>query len=399
MKLSDYGLNAYLNNMKQNSPNNMESQNKNNNSLIDESVNVNIKSNTTNRIKEDVLAAGGLLKVPIKKSSDNQDEIYRRVAKFLLLIGTDEAAKVLPHLTQEQTEKIIPELASIRSIDKDEAKQILAEFQSLLERAREDGGIETARTILQKAFGSKKADEVLEKTVPFKGSKPFEYLYEANSEKITVLLKDEPSHVRALVLSYLKPKIAAEFIQNLPEQEKKEVVLRFAKMKEMNPEVLKNVDKAMKEKLDSLVMEKSDTIDGKSILAQILKRMDTSAEENLIDTLSKQNPDLGSELREKLFTTEDILNADDRFIQNKLQQMEDSEIAYLIAGKTDAFRNKMLNNVSINRKKLILDEENNRIPMRRSDVEKITSQFYSSMRRAWEEGRLIIKGQEDEIYV
>ena len=35
MKLSDYGLNAYLNNMKQNSPNNMESQNKNNNSLID----------------------------------------------------------------------------------------------------------------------------------------------------------------------------------------------------------------------------------------------------------------------------------------------------------------------------------------------------------------------------
>ena len=108
------------------------------------------------------------------------------------------------------------------AIDKDEAKQILAEFQSLLERAREDGGIETARTILQKAFGSKEADEVLEKTVPFKGSKPFEYLYEANSEKITVLLKDEPSHVRALVLSYLKPKIAAEFIQNLPEQEKKE---------------------------------------------------------------------------------------------------------------------------------------------------------------------------------
>ena len=52
-----------------------------------------------------------------KKNSDNneKDSIYRRVAKFLLLIGIDEAAKIIPHLSPEQTEKIIPEIASIRN--------------------------------------------------------------------------------------------------------------------------------------------------------------------------------------------------------------------------------------------------------------------------------------------
>ena len=37
--------------------------------------------------------------------------------------------------------------------------------------------------------------------------------------------------------------------------------------------------------------------------------------------------------------------------------------------------------------------------MLRSDCEKITSQFFSTLRRAWEDGELIIKGRDDEIYV
>ena len=79
--------------------------------------------------------------------------------------------------------------------------------------------------------------------------------------------------------------------------------------------------------------------------------------------------------------------------------MEDEDIAYLIAGKTECFRNKILSNVSTNRKNMILDEEDRRMPMRRADVEKVTSQFFSYVRRAWEDGKLIIKGRDDEVYV
>ena len=76
------------------------------------------------------LNTGGLLKVPVEEAApDGQDSVYRRVAKFLLLIGEDEAAKILPHLSEKQIEKIIPEIASIRSVDKDEAAVILEEFQ------------------------------------------------------------------------------------------------------------------------------------------------------------------------------------------------------------------------------------------------------------------------------
>jgi flagellar motor switch protein FliG len=72
----------------------------------------------------------------------------------MVVIGIDEAAKILPHLTEEQTEKIIPEIASIRNVTPEEAKEVLAEFDSLLNKARESGGMDTARIMLTKAYGA-----------------------------------------------------------------------------------------------------------------------------------------------------------------------------------------------------------------------------------------------------
>ena len=38
-------------------------------------------------------------------------------------------------------------------------------------------------------------------------------------------------------------------------------------------------------------------------------------------------------------------------------------------------------------------------PMRRSDCERITSEFFSKLRRAFEEGHLIIQDRNDDVFV
>ncbi len=346
------------------------------------------------------LTSGGLIKVPEQpKDADGRENVYRRVAKFLLLIGVDEAAKIIPHLTDEQTEKIIPEIASIRYVDPEEAKVILEEFKSLVAKSREEGGVDTARAILEKAFGHERAQEMLDKTVPLNGGKPFEYLAEADSDRISLLLKEESNPVRALVLSHLKPKVAAEFINALPPDEKKDIIIRLAKLKEVSPEIIKRVDQAMQEKMNLIAASKADAIDGRSTLAQILKKMSPDAEQEILNSLSDSDPDLGSDLRERLFTVDDILNADDKFVQEYLRKMDEEGIAYLIALKGNEFRTKILSNVSENRRKSILETEDFLKPMRKSDCEKATSKFFSDLRRAYEDGKLIIHGRDDEIYV
>lgn len=345
------------------------------------------------------LTSGGLLKVPSQVKDNGKDSVYRRVAKFLLLIGVDEAAKILPHLSDEQTEKIIPEIASIRTVSDDEATAILAEFQSLLQRTKEGGGVETAKTILSKAFGDKRATEMLEKTVQFPNGKPFEYLEDIENEKIILLLKDELPAIRALVLSYLKPQKAAKIINLLESNDKKEVILRLAKMEPISPEVLRRVDHAIHEKVSTVNTERTNTLDGRGALAQILKKMDPRTEEDILKNLSDEDPDLGQDLRKRLFTIEDIINADDRFLQEQLHKMENSTIAILIAAKPEEFRKKILFNVSKIRGDSILEEEQLKKPILRADSEKVTSQFFSTMRQAYEDGKFIIKGRSDDIYV
>lgn len=358
------------------------------------------KSATSDDVKNAAknLTSGGLVKIPA--SSTEKDNIYRRVAKFLVIVGIDEAAKILPHLTEEQTEKIIPEIASIQKITPEESASILEEFESLVEKAREEGGLETARNILTKAYGSEKAEDMLKKSVKYPDGKPFDYLSDADAERIKVLIDGESDAVKSLVLSQIEPKKAAKVINLMDVDDKKKIVLRLAKMKPVAPEVLAEIDKSLHEKLLTQNTENSQNMDGRGVLAQILKRMNPSVENSIINTLSEQDPELGEDLRKRLFTEEDVIGSDDRFIQNYLHDMEDRDIAVLIYGKNDAFREKILSNVSKNRRRVILDEESMVHHLTKSDSEKMTSSFYSVLRRAWENGDLRVSGRDEgEVYV
>lgn len=348
----------------------------------------------------DYLKSGGLVKVPVSpKEADGSDSVYRRVAKFLLLIGIDEAAKILPHLSPEQTEKIIPEIASIRSVSPEESEVILEEFRGLLEKSRESGGIETAREILEKAYGPEKAREMLEKAAPFNGAKPFDYLNDADSERIFYLLSDETEQIKALVLSRIEPKKAASVINLMKPQEKADVVMRLAKMEPVSPEVLHRVDQAMHEKSLAQTTEKAEKIDGRNALAAILKKMNPVAEDEILANLAEEDPSLGEDLRSRLFTIEDVVNADDKFVQAKLRDMSDAEIAMLVAQKPDDFKEKILSCISAGRRQLVREEQDINSPYRKADCERVTSQFFSVLRRAYERGELIIKGRNEEDYV
>ena len=360
------------------------------------------KPSSSQELEESVsfLKTGGLLKVPVEQTApDGKDSVYRRVAKFLLLIGEDEAAKILPHLSETQIEKIIPEIASIRTVSKEEAAVILEEFNGLLNKAREEGGVETAREMLEKAYGKKRADELLKRAMPLEGKVPFNYLRDADNERIYLLIKDENPGVQCMVLSHLEPKKSAKIINLMTPEEKKEVVMRLAKMEPVSPDVLRRVDQAMHEKSLNQTVEKAENIDGRNALAQILKKMDLGAENDILTYLSEDDPDLGQDLRSRLFTMDDVVKSDDRFVQEKLREMTEEDIAFLIAAKPDDFREKILSNISAGRRAEVRSQEDILKPMRRSDCERITSEFFSKLRRAYEEGHLIIQDRNDDVFV
>ena len=348
----------------------------------------------------DALVSGGLLKVPVsKKEADGRDSVYRRVAKFLLIIGVDEAAKILPHLTEEQTEKIIPEIASIRSVSPEETSQILEEFETLLKNAREGGGIDTAREILRKAYGEKKAKELIDKSVPFPLEKPFEYLNDIDNERINLLLKEESVQVKALILSHLNPKKAASVINLMDSKEKSEVAFRLLKLEPVSPEVIKNLDEVLHKKVLLQNSQRTNSLDGKKILAEILKKMSFSTENSILSKISTEEPSLANDLRERLFTVDDVLNSDDRFVQETLMMYSNYEIACLVYKREEKFTKKIFQCISQGRVSQVQEELNINQTFLKSECDKIYSKFLNTLRNAFEEGKLFIKNRTDDVYI
>lgn len=422
MKINDYGLNAYKKNSSKETSNKMEKDltvkkavknlnseksvktvNKLLKDVSDESLAKPVVKTKSSFISDpsvkaaiDPLTRGGLIKI---SRDEKKAEIYRRVAKFLIIIGVDNASEVLKHLPQEDTEKIVSEIIAVRQIEPDEALSILEEFNSVIETVKVRGGTKTAKSILEKAFGSQKAQDLLDRLNIQKQEVPFEYLSEKEPEKIFDLLKEETNSIRALVLSYVQPQKAASVINMLSKNDKKEVILHLAKTKQVLPEVISRVDKVIHEKSLKQIDVRTNKIDGKNILAQILKKMDMKSENEIIQSLEDIDPLLSEDLKSRLFTIEDVINADDRFIQQYLRELNDIEIAYLVANKSLEFRAKIFDNMSKVRSEVILEEEEYRKPMLKKDCDEITQKFISHLRRAYESGQLMINGRDEEKYV
>ena len=257
----------------------------------------------------------------------------------------------------------------------------------------------TAKSILTKAFGDEKATEMINKVVPYPEGEPFDYMQDMDDDRVFQLLKDEPPPVKALILSKIKPATAAGVINMMDDGEKKETIRRLAKLTSISPDIIRRVDEAMHQKVMSMNTTTAHSLDGRGALAEILKRMDPNSEKDILTSLSEQDPDLTQDLRERLFTIDDVVNADDRFIQQQLHAMDEGDIALLIAGKPESFRTKILSNVSKTRAQIILEEEQIRRPMRKRDCNEVTARFFGILRRAWEEGKLIIDGRSDDVYV
>ena len=337
---------------------------------------------------------------PVAESG--KDSKYRRIAKFLILIGGDRAAGILAELDPEQVEVISGEIASIRGIGAEEGEQILAEFRSLLSRpyvcsGSSSGGVEAARRILYAALGPEKGEALLNKAVPDSKENVFSFLEEFEPEQIALLLKEDSPAASALILSRLPPKLSAGTLGKFPPIRKAEILRRVARQGEIAPEVLERIASALKEKARRLGGggAKDIEIDGMKALAAILRQADYAFGDRIINDLETSSPDIGKDLKDRLYTLDDVVLAFDRPLQEKLKTMSDREIAILLKGRDAEFSAKILACVSAGRRGLIREEGEILGAVSVRDCNAAAGEFLAWFRLAREEGKIMLASDED----
>ncbi|MFP4382890.1 MAG: flagellar motor switch protein FliG [Spirochaetia bacterium] len=328
---------------------------------------------------------------------DKQGKI-RKAAKFLLILGSDEAANVLKHLEQSEVEGVIRELTRIGGVSKEERQKLFEEFGNGFRKTgpvKPVHGKDAAKSILIRAFGTGKAEEILGKAVPKSGF--FDFLKELDGIQTAQLLKDESSLVQAVVLPYLDPESASKTLERLHSRERLEVVRRIARMKKIDSQIVDKIADALREKAHRIGKTASEDVDGKGVLAGILKYLDPEVGEDIIGALKKEAPEVAGDIEDRLFTMDTILLLRGTDLQRVIRKMEDKEIALLLKGKSEEIRAKILGNVSDRRRVLITEEYKILGPMPKREVNEAARDFIRLLRSMEEDGEIVIPRHNEEI--
>jgi flagellar motor switch protein FliG len=317
----------------------------------------------------------------------------RKAAILLVTLGTQSAAEVFKHLPQEMTEKLTVEMSRTQDIDPDEAEEI---HREALETAYARGyvtvgGIAYAREVLEKAYGQRRADEILSRLATMIEMTPFEFLRGTPPDQILAFLRGEHPQTVALVLANLPTAgNAAKVMQLMSPEEQADVAIRIALMNKTSPDIVKDVASVVREKLQMVFQAEYAAAGGVQALADILNFSDRATERNILERLGRASDDLANEVRSLLFTFEDIFGLDDRAIQLVLKEVDTKDLALALRGASEDVTDRILGNMSERGSEMLREEMEFMPPQRVRAIEAAQSKVVAAVRKLEDAGEIFI---------
>lgn len=326
----------------------------------------------------------------------------QKAAILLITLGPEVSAQVFKHLRDEEIEQLTLEIANVRKVDSAEKESILTEFHEIC-MANEyisEGGITYAKDVLEKALGSQRAIDILNRLTATLQVRPFDFARKADPAQILNFIQNENSQTIALVLSYLQPDQASVILSSLPQEKQADVAKRIATMDSTSPEVISQVEKVLEQKLSSTVTQDYTNAGGIEAIVQILNGVDRGTERTILDSLEIQDPELAEEIKKRMFVFEDIVNLDNRSIQRIIRDIENADLQLALKVASEEVREVIFKNMSKRMAETFREEMEFMGPVRLRDVEEAQTRIVSTIRRLEETGEIIIaRGGGDDIIV
>ncbi len=325
-----------------------------------------------------------------------------KAAILLVSLGPDASAEIFKHLNDEDIEELTLEIANLDKVTSETKDQVLDEFHQMCVAYDyiSHGGMEYAKEVLEKALGQNKADDIINRLTASLQVRPFDQLRKTDPSQILNFIQNEHPQTIALVLAYLDQEQAALIMSSLNSEKQTEVAKRIATMERTSPDVIKEVERVLEQKLSSLMTNEYTAAGGIDSIVGILNLADRATEKKILEDLDEENPELAEEIRQKMFVFEDIILLTDRDVQILLRQVETDDLALALKTASDEVAEKIFGNQSKRAAEMLKEDIEFLGPVRISDVEEAQQKIVNEIRRLEEAGEVVInRGGEDEVVV
>lgn len=323
----------------------------------------------------------------------------RKSALLLLSLGKDEAAEIMKHLDDKSLESIILEMSKIKYVSKSEKEQILEEFRenshniSLETKA----GEEVARELLEGTIGKEKAEIIMSKLQGKGIDSDFAYLNDIDAPTLHGLLIAEGPQTIAVTLSFLDSKKAADVLKLFIPEVQAKIAYRLANTSRTHPDAIREIARVIKKKYESRDSHEYSESGGTEALANILNHMEKGLEEIILQELEDNNPELADQVRDKLYTFEDLLALDKKEMRMLITRLQNDDcIAIALRGTAEELKEQFFSAMSQNKAYDIIDAMDLRGKLTLREINEARSTILNLARRLEEDGLIIFKKTKEE---
>ena len=316
-----------------------------------------------------------------------------RAAIFLLGVGEDTATQVMKHLSAKEVQQVGEAMATISGLTNKDVSGVLAKFCT---EASEINPLavtapEFTKRVMTTALGEGRAKTILSKVL----DKPEEHsgvdaLHWMAAEAIASVLIEEHPQIAATVLTQLEDDHAAEVLALFPEEFQKDLILRIARMQELDPRAMEELDRVMSSQLGKLQKTPPRKVKGVNNAAAILNATSSSLEKTLLESLQSTDQELGDDVKEKMFVFDNLMSLDDRGFQRLIREIATEDLVVALKGVDASLQERFFNNMSERAADILKDDMDAKGPVKVSEVETAQKQILISAQTLADEGEIML---------
>lgn len=323
-----------------------------------------------------------------------------KAAILLLSLDEDVAAEVLKNFHPSEIKRISRIMSRFSDISAETLDSVARDFRTLVEE--KGGGVlvsmEQQKNIVIKALGKEEAETILADIALRKQDNPIiDKLQDIDPKVLVDFTKTEHPQTIALIMAHLKPDKAAQILSDFSPDMQFEITRRMATLKSVPFELIEEVAKTLEQEI--VIGQRGDqSLGGAQLAAEILNHLNRSNEAAILTSLEEADPELADQIRNFMFTFEDVLNLDDKSLQELLREVSGEELARALKLVEPNLREKIYKNMSKRGAEMLKEDIEMMPPIRLSDAEASQRIILDTTKRLENEGKITISrgGNQDE---
>ena len=320
----------------------------------------------------------------------------KKAAILLLALGEDAASEVLKNLEDREIQQVGYYMARFTDVAMDDLDLVLDEFYRKI--AMQDQGMvnvsgDFVKNALAKGLGEDRAKDLVNNLRSTTDESSLDSLKWLEPKMIARFIMNEHPQTISLIMAHLEdPEQTAMVLKELPENLQSDIAYRMAILEAIPPGVVREIEEVLAKELRQSGATSTSKVGGVESVAEMLNTMDKATESRILATIEESNPDLAEQIRELMFTFEDLVLVDSGGMQAILKEMPQNEMVLALKTASDAVKEHIFSNMSERAADMVRTDLDALGPSRVVDIDDAQQKMVKIARKLEDEGKIIISG-------